>query len=95
MKKIKNDKQLRLQKKLLRKRQQELETLIHADWIELKHTFKPTHLAGELLARTFQSKTSEESSSFADYLSTIAASFTKTAVLKVEERFEDWLKKHA
>ena len=92
MKKIQNDKQLRLQKKQLRKRQQELETLIHADWIELKQTLKPGNIAGELLAKTFSSKTTEGNSNLADYLGEFAAVLTKTAVLKAEERFQDWIK---
>jgi hypothetical protein len=93
MKTIKTEKQLQGQKKQLQKRQHELEALIRANWIELKHQLKPKNVAGEIFSQAFSNKSEDESSTLAENLSKIAAAFTKMAVEKAEERFSDWLKK--
>lgn len=95
MMKIKTDKQLGQQKKRLKKRQQELETLLHADWIELKQTLKPKNIAGDLFSQAFQHQSESSSSIVAESLSKIAALFTKVAVEKAEEYLNVWVnKKH-
>jgi hypothetical protein len=86
MKKIRTNKQLRTQKKQLLKRQQELESLIHANWIELKHSLKPKTMAGEFFSKTFQNS-NEHGNTLAESLSSLAAILTKIAVEKAEEHF--------
>jgi hypothetical protein len=86
MKKIKTNKQLRIQKKQLLKRQEELEALIHANWIELKQSLKPKSMAGEFFSKTFQNS-NEHGSTLAESLSSLAAILTKMAVEKAEEHF--------
>lgn len=92
MKKIKNDKHLQQQKKQLLKRQKELEQLIHADWIELKHSVRPKNITGELLSKAFQSKSEDGSNSLAESLGQFAAVLTKAAVENAQEKFSEWLK---
>lgn len=87
MKKIQSDKQLQKKKKQLRKRQQELELLLHAHWIELKHSFKPKNIAGEFIAAAFQKNTDSNENTIADTLSQLAAAATKVAV----EHAQEWL----
>jgi hypothetical protein len=87
MKKIQSDKQLQRKKKELRKRQHELELLIHAHWIDLKHSLKPKNVAGEILYAAFQKKTDDSENTLADAISQLAAAATKAAV----EHAQDWL----
>jgi len=92
MKKIKNDKQLQQQKKQLLKRQKELEQLLHANWIELKHSLRPKNITGELLSRAFHSKPEDGNNSLAESLGQFAAVLTKAAVENAQEKFSEWLK---
>lgn len=95
MKKIKNDKQLQLQKKQLQKRQKELELLLHANWVELKYSMRPKNIAGEILSKAFHSKPEDGSNSLAESLGQFAAVLTKTAVENAQEKLSEWLKKKA
>jgi hypothetical protein len=92
MKKIKNDKQLQLQKKQLLKRQKELEQLLHANWIELKHSLRPKNVAGEILSKALHSKTEEGGNSLAETIGEFASVVTKAAVENAQEKFSEWLK---
>lgn len=92
MKTIKTEKQLQGRKKQLLKRQEELESLIHADWLELKQSLKPRNVAGEIFSQAFSNKSEDGSNTLAENVSKVAAAFTKVVVEKAEERFSDWLK---
>lgn len=92
MKKINSNKHLNAEKKRLQKRQKELESVIHANWIELKQSLRPKSLAGELFSKTFSSN-NDHSGSLADTISEFAALLTKAAVLKAQEKMSESLRK--
>ncbi|MBX9781702.1 MAG: hypothetical protein K2X48_00275 [Chitinophagaceae bacterium] len=93
MNKIESNKHLNAEKKRIKKRQKELESVIHANWIELKQNLQPKNLAGEIFSKTFSSNNNTHSGSLADTISEFAAILTKAAVLKAQEKMSDWLRK--
>ncbi len=95
MKKINNHKQLQQKKKQLLKRHKELESVIHANWIELKHSLKPHSVAGEIFSKAFTAHSEEENSTLADILGKAAATLTKVAVEKIEVKLHNWLQKRS
>ncbi len=89
MKKIKNMSQLKAQKKKLQLRQKELEKAISYDWRDLKESFKPKNVAGQVILSALKADINEKNPDIlAETLSILAAKFTKTAV----EHAEEWLK---
>lgn len=89
MKKIKNMQQLKAEKKMLVKRRAELEKAIHYDWLDVKKSLQPKHLAGNMLS----SITNKEQLSSDSFLSSLAARAAGNAVKKAEEKLMKWLKK--
>ncbi len=93
MKKIKNKKQLRAEKKRIRARQEELEKKIRLQWNELKESLRPVNVAKETLQKVLQNKTEENlddesilKSTIKYGISLLAKKFTD----KAGEKFE-WL----
>lgn len=89
MKKIKNMSHLKAQKKKLLQRQKELEKAISYDWRDLKESFKPKNVAGQVILSALKADINDNNPDIlAETLSILAAKFTKTAV----EQAEEWLK---
>lgn len=93
MKKIKNKKQLRAEKKRIRARQEELEKKIRSKWNELKESLKPVNIAKETFQNVVRKKTEENledesilKSTIKYGISLLARKFTD----KAGEKFE-WL----
>jgi hypothetical protein len=59
MKKIKNMKHLKAEKKKLKRRQEELEARFGNDWHELKETLHPKRVAGDVLQSWMNKKTND------------------------------------
>jgi hypothetical protein len=89
MKKIKNMSHLKAHKKKLLLRQKELEKAISYDWRDLKESFKPKNVAGQVILSALKADLNDHNPDIlAETLSILAAKFTKTAV----EQAEEWLK---
>lgn len=93
MKKIKNTKQLRTEKKRIRVRREELEKKIRSKWNELKESLRPVNIAKETFQKVVQNKTEKNledesilKSTIKYGISLLAKKFTD----KAGERFE-WL----
>jgi len=59
MKKIKSIKQLRVEKKRLKQRREELENKIRVNWNELKDSLKPVNIAKDTFSKVIRNKTEE------------------------------------
>lgn len=93
MKKIKNKKQLRAEKKRIKIRQEELEKKIHSKWNELKESLRPVNIAKETFQKVVQNKTEknlEDESIFKSTLKYGISLLTKRFTDKAGEKFE-WL----
>jgi hypothetical protein len=92
-KKIRSIKHLNVEKKRLQQRLAEVEKAIRYDWRDVKDSFKPKHLAGEVFSKLFEKDEQNGDTSLAAGLSHLAAALTKIAVEKAEEKVDDWLNK--
>jgi cell division septum initiation protein DivIVA len=92
MKKIKNIKQLKAEKKQLMQRRDELEKAIKYDWRDVKESLKPKNVSNQVLSKLFDGKDKEDSFA-AEGISQVAASFTKKIVGKAENKIGKWFKK--
>jgi hypothetical protein len=86
-------KQLYAEKKRLEQRKLELEKAIRYDWRDVKESLKPKHFAGQVFSKLFEESTVNGEHPLAAGLSQLAATLTKIAVEKAEEKVEEWLKK--
>ncbi len=90
-KRIKSIKQLNAEKKRLLQRQAELEKAIRYDWRDVKDSMKPKYMAGEVIARLFDKTEQNGENTLTEGLSHLAATLTKIAVEKAEEKINEWL----
>ena len=84
MKKIKNKKQLRAEKKRIRVRQEELEKKIRRKWDDLKESLKPVNIAKETFQKVVRNKTEENLEDESIFKSTI-----KYGISLLAKRFTD------
>ena len=84
MKKIKNKKQLRAEKKRIRMRQEELEKKIRSNWNELKESVRPVNVAKETFREFVRKKTEENLEDESILKSTI-----KYGISRLAKRFTD------
>jgi hypothetical protein len=92
MKKIKNKKQLRAEKKRIRIRQEELEKKIRSQWNDLKQSLKPVNIAKETFQKVVQNKTEKNPEDESILKSTVKygiSLLTKKFTDKAGEKF-DW-----
>ena len=73
MKKIKNIQELKVRKKELEQRKEELEKALKYDWRDVKESLQPASIAKQLLGSVFSRKEKEGSNK--GFLSKIAAMF--------------------
>jgi hypothetical protein len=71
MKKIKNKKQLKAEKKRIKIRQEDLEKKIRSKWNELKESLRPVNIAKETFQKVVQNKTEENLEDESIFKSTI------------------------
>ena len=97
MKKIKNKKQLRTEKRRIKARQEELEKRIRNQWNELKESLRPVNLAKETFQNLLQNKTEKNwedesllKTTIKYGISLLAKKFTD----KAGEKFESLFKKN-
>jgi hypothetical protein len=93
MKKIKNKKQLRAEKKRIKIRQEDLEKKIRSKWNELKESLRPVNIAKETFQKVVQNKTEENLEDESIFKSTIKYGISllaKKFTDKAGEKFE-WL----
>ena len=93
MKKIKNKKQLRAEKRSIRKRQEELEKKMQRQWAELKNGMRPVNFAKDTLNSFIDKKAEENPADESILKSTIkygVSLLTKKFTDKAGEKFE-WL----
>jgi len=84
MKKIKNKKQLKAEKKRIRLRREELEKKISNKWNELKESLRPVNVARETIRDFVQNKTEENLEDESIFKSTI-----KYGISLLAKRFTD------
>ena len=90
MKKIKNIKQLRKEKKLLREREKELLSQINSGWQQLKENLQPQNMLKEQMTRCKEEnlKATKEEGIFRSTLSYAVLLLAKRLAKKTEEKLE-------
>lgn len=90
MKKIKNLKQLRKEKKLLQQREKELLWQINSEWQQLKENLQPQNILKEQVRRCKEenSKATKEDSILKSTLSFAVSLLTKKLAKRTEEKLE-------
>ena len=96
MKKFKNAKQLKEEKKRLKMRQAELEKAIRYDWRDVKDSLKPKNIAGQVMAG-LRGEKEPGNRSESGILSEMAAKFASRLATKAEDKlmgkFGKWFRK--
>jgi hypothetical protein len=94
MRKIKNIKQLKAEKKRIKQQQEELENKIRNNWKDLKECLRPANLAKDAISSIFKSKTEKNQddenifkSSFAYGVNLLAKKFADKAREKLGKIF--------
>jgi hypothetical protein len=92
MKKIKNEKQLRKEKKLLQQREKELLRKINSAWQQLKENLHPQNFIREQVRKCKEenSGTVNEENMFKSFLSFGATLLVKKIAKRTEERLENF-----
>ena len=94
MKKIRNIKQLRAEKKRLREQRKELEKSIKTDWRELKESFRPGNFAEEVLSGLFRKKEKCSQNGFiVDSISGFAGRYARKMFEKAGDKITEWFRK--
>ena len=94
MKKIRNIKQLKAEKKRLSEQRKGLERSIKTDWSDLKESFRPGNFAEELLSGLFRKKEKCSQNGFiADSISGFASSYARKMFEKAGEKIGEWFRK--
>lgn len=94
MKKIRNNRHLLAEKKLLWQRKAQLEKAIRYDWRELKDSLRPGRMMGSLFNgfTSYKKDGKDNKACFATSIPGVASGFVRKAFIRAEEKMEAWLK---